>query len=35
MYVNPFWCGVAVTIVVEMALLMITALISGTKDEED
>ena len=35
MYVNPFWCGVATTIIVEISIVIVTALISGTRDEED
>lgn len=35
MYVNPFWCGVATTIIVEVGIVIVTDLIGGTKDEED
>ena len=31
MYVNPFWAGVVATILAEMALLIIFAVIEGMK----
>ncbi len=31
MYVNPFWFGVICTIVVEVVLLVVWAMICGTK----
>lgn len=31
MYVNPFWLGVGVTVLFELALLVILALITGGK----
>lgn len=37
MYVNPFWCGVAATILAEFALLVVAAILAHyiEKEEED
>ena len=34
MYVNPFWMGVLVTLVIEMAGILITATISYNKERK-
>lgn len=31
MYIEPFWCGVLVTVVVEVAILVIAAVIMNVK----
>lgn len=32
MYVNPFWCGVAATILVEVAIIIVACVITGIKE---
>ena len=32
MYVSPFWCGVAATIIAEIAIIMIACFITGLKE---
>lgn len=34
MYVNPFWCGVLVTLIVEIMIFIIGAIISAHNDSE-
>lgn len=31
MYINPFWCGVLFTILVEIGLFTVALIVSGTK----
>ena len=34
MYVNPFWLGVLVTIVIELVLILVWAAISASKEKK-
>lgn len=34
MYINPFWCGVAATIFIEIGIIIIAGMFSG-KNKED
>lgn len=33
MYIDPFWCGVVATILSEVAMIIVCAVISGCKNK--
>lgn len=35
MYINPFWCGVAATIIVEIAIIIIAGIVGGNNKEDN
>lgn len=35
MYIDPFWCGVAATIIVEVGIIILACFVTGLNHKED